>query len=163
MLRILILFLLWVPQRGHAQSSSSNDIQTRASEEIECLRDIGQRLETHIDLLHEAREQMNSNQEEVRRDAMRAIESIEQRINTIAEQLRNCLPQSARLEPRIEVRPHRGNEARVAQENAATLHIEEGTELSLRMYTSNEEKKWMALERSIPRKFDVWFTPLVLV
>ncbi|HJL24086.1 MAG TPA: AgmX/PglI C-terminal domain-containing protein, partial [Polyangiaceae bacterium LLY-WYZ-15_(1-7)] len=84
---------------------------------------------TALELLRDARQQLNAPYEDVRNDAARAVESLEQRIDDIGEAIRACLPRTSRLEPRTVVQEPTGTEARVERENDATRDVERDARL----------------------------------
>lgn len=118
------LFTLLAAQTARAQDPSPEEAASRADSALACLGPVQSQLNTHVRLLREAKEQLGSRDAAVRADAARAVISLEQRLDDLGEALRACVPRSARLETRVEVRERTGVEADVAERNAATQEVE---------------------------------------
>lgn len=110
--------------------SQDTDARQRAARDLACVEQQQRALATQIQLLREAQAQLGASQQDVRADAARAIESLEQQIVRIAEALRACLPASARLEPQVVERGPTGAAAAVAEANPATEVVERDAALA---------------------------------
>ena len=114
----------------HAQSPNVDEARSRAMREVTCLERVQREVTTQVQLLREAHEQLSAPYEDVRNDAARAVEAIEQRLDELAEAMRACLPRASRLEQREVVREPTGSAAAVAVPNPATEVVEQDVQLS---------------------------------
>ena len=112
------------------RAPSEGEARTRAARALDCAQPLMARLQSALRLLREAQSQLNAAQAQARVDAARTIVTLEQRIDDVGEALRACVPHEARLEPRHQVRANTGNDARVAQENAATQVVQSAGSLT---------------------------------
>ena len=103
--------------------------RSRAPSEIDCLQRQASALRDTLQLLQEARAQLDASQTDLREAAAHSVVSLEQRVVRIARDLKACVPNEAALETRTRVQENTGTAARVAQENPATQVIEENTRL----------------------------------
>ncbi|MCA9612994.1 MAG: AgmX/PglI C-terminal domain-containing protein [Sandaracinus sp.] len=130
-MRLFALALaLAVPALGQAQSPNVDEARGRAMREVACLERVQREVTTQVQLLREAHEQLSAPYEDVRSDAARAVESIEQRLDELAEAMRACLPRTSRLETREVVNEPTGSAAAVGVANAATEVVERDVQLS---------------------------------
>ena len=79
-----------------------------------------------MQLLREARAQLDASHADLRDAAAHSVVSLEQRVTRIAEAIKACVPDE---EVQTRVQEHSGNNAAVGQENAATLVVEQNTRL----------------------------------
>lgn len=121
---LAVALTLFAVQDARAQDPTPDEAEARASSALACLGPVQSQLTTHVRLLREAKQQLESRDAAVRADAARAVISLEQRLDDLGEALRACVPRSARLEPRVEVHERTGAEANVAERNAATQVVE---------------------------------------
>lgn len=121
---------LAAPLTVHAQPPNVDEARSRAMREVTCLERVQREVTTQVQLLREAHEQLSAPYEDVRNDAARAVEAIEQRLDELAEAMRACLPRASRLEAREVVREPSGSAAAVAVPNPATEVVEQDVQLS---------------------------------
>lgn len=127
---LALALALSVPVLGQAQSPNVDEARQRAAREVACLDRVQREVATQIQLLREAHEQLGASYEDVRADAARAVEAIEQRLDELAEAMRACLPRTSRLETREVVQERTGSAAAVATPNPATEVVEQDVQLS---------------------------------
>lgn len=125
-----IAVLVGLVRVSTAQPPNVDEARNRAAREVACLERVQREVSTQIQLLREAHEQLSAPYEDVRNDAARAVEAIEQRLDELAEAMRACLPRASRLETREVVREPTGAAADVALPNPATEVVEQDVQLS---------------------------------
>lgn len=126
-----LLFVSVLGARASAQDAASEaQARSRSAQAIACAERVHRDLGRQVQLLREARAQLDSSHADARRDAAHMVESLEQRIDDLGEALRACVPRRARLEPVVQVQEHTGTEAAVGQENAHTQRVEGDVALS---------------------------------
>ncbi len=125
-MRAFFLALL-IPALAHAQPPADvAGARTRAPREIDCLQRQASALRDTIQLLREARAQLDASHADLRDAAAHSVVSLEQRVARIAEAIKACVPDE---DVQTRVQEHTGNNAAVGQENAATLVVEQNTRL----------------------------------
>lgn len=125
-MRAFFLALL-IPALAHAQPPADvAGARTRAPREIDCLQRQASALRDTIQLLREARAQLDASHSDLRDAAAHSVVSLEQRVARIAEAIKACVPDE---DVQTRVQEHTGNNAAVGQENAATLVVEQNTRL----------------------------------
>ncbi|MEM9073287.1 MAG: AgmX/PglI C-terminal domain-containing protein [Myxococcota bacterium] len=135
----LILLALAFSSSALAQPDVSA-ARSRATQTIDCLRPLQSELRTTVQLLREARDQMNTSDAEARQDAARAVSALEQRLHRLAERIQSCVPEEASLEPRTVIQERTGSDARVGVENQATSETERGTALTRNVHVEVGER-----------------------
>ncbi len=130
---LLLLALTFAATSATSAEAQPPDVAAargRAARAIDCVARLHRTLGTQLQLLREAQAQLNVSDTELREAAAHTVQSIEQRIDDLGEQLRACVPRSARLETQVRVEEHSGAEAAVGQENAHTQRVEANAALT---------------------------------
>lgn len=132
-LLVVCSFVALVDQARAQDVPSSAAARSRASQASACLSSVTRRAERYVSLLLDAREQLSSSNEQVRRDAARAIVSLEQSIAELADEMRACVPDAAQLQTQEVEERLDPNEERVGQAGNAIQRVEENSTLSNRV------------------------------
>ncbi len=130
LLSVVVAASIFAPTASAQNRPNVAHARTRAASALQCLERAQSALRTHIQLLREAQEQLGDSHQDVRDDAARAVESLEQRIDDIGERIRACLPHTSHVETRVVVRDPTGAAANVGQENPATHVVERDAQLA---------------------------------
>lgn len=145
MMRLAILFLLLaVTSPGFAQDDPAA-VAARVGPELSCVEAKKRRLDQTVQLLREARDQLTSTTEAaVRRDAARTVEALEERLASVAAELAQCVPASARRraagEPEVVPPPPDAVADRVGTANDATEIVERDARLSGQVFIAVGER-----------------------
>jgi len=124
----IVLALTLMTSSAFAQTHA--EVHARASNEIRCLERVATDLQRSIRLLREAQDQLHASSQAARDDAARAVESLESRIDDLADAIKTCMPQASGAEQQVIVVDPVGADARVGMENAATDEVERDAQLA---------------------------------
>ena len=114
-----------------AQPRDVQEAQRRAAEELRCLDRVVRQLSETVDLLRDAEAQLEAESAELREHAAQAVEALEDRLDTLSDALKACLPQTSRAPAvRTIVRERTGTEASVGEVNDATVVVDRSRRLA---------------------------------
>lgn len=122
---------LAAPAAAAAQPVDVPEARQRAAEELRCLDRVLRQLSETVELLRDAEAQLEAETVELREHAAQAVEALEDRLSTLADALKACVPQASRAPVvRTIVRERTGTEAAVGEVNDATVVVDRSRRLA---------------------------------